>query len=226
MRSIEIFIDESGDFGPCESHCPYYFVTMVFHDESELLYEKIFDLEYRLAALGLENHCIHSTPAVRGEDEYFGLDLTLRRKVIANLMAFIKNAAFRYKCFSAKKEVTSHSADLFSVLKSQVDTFVTDNFVELSSYGQITVAYDRGQKQISQLISDTLEKRFSHVRVTKILPIHSRLSQVADLVCTMNRINCRLVETGSLTRSESFFFGGPNNFRRNWFKSIKKREWR
>jgi hypothetical protein len=42
MSGIEIFIDESGDFGPYREHCPYYFVTMVFHEAAESLYSNIF----------------------------------------------------------------------------------------------------------------------------------------------------------------------------------------
>ena len=200
MSGIEIFIDESGDFGPYREHCPYYFVTMVFHEAAESLYSNIFDLEYRLSVLGLENHCIHSSPAIRGEDEYFGMDLAVRRKVISNFMAFVHSAAFRYKCFFAKKTT--------------------------SGSGELLLEDLKGQKQISQLIYETLETRFQNIRVTKTLPIHSRLSQVADLVCTMNRIAHRLSETGALAKPESYFFGGEKNFRRNWLKSIRKSEWK
>ena len=110
-------------------------------------------------------------------------------------------------------------------LREQIDPFVTANYERLSAYSEITVCYDKGQRQISQLISETLERRFSNIRVAKVLPIQSRLSQVADLACTMKRIARRLEETGALARPESYFFGGEKNFRRNWIKSILKSEW-
>ena len=95
MNGIEIFIDESGDFGKHEAHCPYYVVTMVFHESVDHLYD-----------------------------------------------------------------------------------------------------------------------------------IQSRLSQVADLVCTMKRIGQRLSDTGTLTKSELYFFGSEKNFRRNWLKSLMRSEWK
>ena len=140
-------------------------------------------------------------------------------------MAFVHNASFRYKCFFAKKTTSGSGELLLEDLKMQIDAFVSENYQRLSSYSNITVAYDKGQKQISQLIYETLETRFQNIRVTKTLPIHSRLSQVADLVCTMNRIAHRLSETGALAKPESYFFGGEKNFRRNWLKSIRKSEW-
>ena len=226
MNAIEVFIDESGDFGQYSEHSPYYFVTMVFHEAAEELYSKICDLEYRLSVLGLENHCIHSSPAIRGEDEYYGIDLAVRRKIVSSLMAFMHKASFRYKCFFVKKIQNCDASMVLDGLRSQIDSFVTVNYNVLSAYSCLTVAYDKGQKQISQLICDTLEKRFCNVRVTKTLPIHSRLSQVADLVCTMNRIARRLNAVGRLTKSESYFFGGEKNFKRNWYKSICKNEWK
>ena len=33
-KVLSIFIDESGDFGKFEKHCPFYLVTMVLHDQS------------------------------------------------------------------------------------------------------------------------------------------------------------------------------------------------
>ena len=32
MSVLSVFIDESGDFGPYEHHCPYYLITLVFRD--------------------------------------------------------------------------------------------------------------------------------------------------------------------------------------------------
>lgn len=75
MNGIEIFIDESGDFGKFDERCPYYIVTMVFHESEDNLFEKIQELEYRLAVLGFADHCIHSSPAIRAEEGYRGVDV-------------------------------------------------------------------------------------------------------------------------------------------------------
>ena len=34
IKTLSIFVDESGDFGRYAKHSPYYDVTMVFHDQS------------------------------------------------------------------------------------------------------------------------------------------------------------------------------------------------
>jgi len=37
MKMLSIFVDESGDFGAFEPHCPYYLFSLVFHDQEESL---------------------------------------------------------------------------------------------------------------------------------------------------------------------------------------------
>ena len=118
-----------------------------------------------------------------------------------------------------------HRSEYLKELKEQIDPFITENYNRLSAYSEITVCYDRGQRQISKLIYETLVSRFSNIREMKVLPIQSRLSLVADLACTMKRIARRLEETGMLAKPESYFFGGEKNFRKNWIKSLLKNEW-
>lgn len=226
MNGIEIFIDESGDFGKFDERCPYYIVTMVFHESGDNLFEKIQELEYRLAVLGFADHCIHSSPAIRAEEGYRGVDVQKRRKVLSNLLAFIHKGNLKYKCFFAKKGNGATEANILAALHAEIDPFVDANYERLSSYGTITVSYDRGQRQISRLISETLERRFSNVRVTTTLPIHSRLSQVADFACTMKKIAYKREQNGALAKSESVFFGSDKYFRQFWLKALLKHEWR
>jgi len=226
MNAIEIYIDESGDFGPFDERCPYYIVTMVFHETTEPLFARIQDLEYRLSLLGLENHCIHSSPAIRGENEYYGTDIIQRRKMMSYFAGFIRSSGLKYKCFFIKKDPFGSEASIMASLGNVFEPFLSDNFVRLSAYTLIQVAYDKGQKLLSQLITQTFQSRFSNVRMTKVLPIHSRIFQVADFICTLKRMSYRLESTGTLAKSELKFFGTVANFQRNWLKPFSRCEWK
>ena len=225
MNGIEIYIDESGDFGPFDERCPFYIVTMVFHESIDSLYSQILDLEYRLSLLGLEDHCIHSSPAIRGEGSYYGMDLVLRRKMMSNFAGFIRRTHLRYRCFFIKKQPDGNEADVVESLRRVFDPFLAEHFDRLAAYSQIIVAYDKGQKLLSRLITETFQQRFVNVQLTKVLPIHSRVFQVADFICTLKRMSYRLETTGSLAKSEMVFFGTESNFRKNWQKPFLKFEW-
>ena len=70
MKELSIFIDESGDFGEYDYHSPWYIVTMVFHEQDVSIQEPMEYLNRELSLLGLENHCIHTGPIIRKEEEY------------------------------------------------------------------------------------------------------------------------------------------------------------
>ena len=226
MSGIEIYIDESGDFGPFDERCPFYIVTMVFHEMIDNLYSQIQELEYCLSLLGLEDHCIHSSPAIRGEDEYYGTDVVLRRKVMSNFAGFVRRTNLRYKCFFIRKQPGSTEEKIVQSLREVFDPFFLQYFDRLAAYSLITVAYDKGQKLLSRLITETFQRRFNTVRLTKVLPIHSRIFQVADYICSIKRMSYRLESTGTLAKSEMVFFGTEANFRKNWLKPLLKQEWK
>ena len=226
MNGIEIYIDESGDFGPFDERCPFYIVTMVFHEMIDNLYSQIQELEYCLSLLGLEDHCIHSSPAIRGEDEYYGTDVVLRRKVMSNFAGFVRRTNLRYKCFFIRKQPGSTEEKIVQSLREVFDPFFLQCFDRLAAYSLITVAYDKGQKLLSRLITETFQRRFNTVRLTKVLPIHSRIFQVADYICSIKRMSYRLESTGTLAKSEMVFFGTEANFRKNWLKPLLKQEWK
>lgn len=69
-KILSIFIDESGDFGPYEAHVPYYFVSMVLHNQNIDISENIKVFDSHLSKLGYQHHAIHTGPLIRRESVY------------------------------------------------------------------------------------------------------------------------------------------------------------
>ena len=80
MRELTVFIDESGDWGEYDYTCPFYIVTMVFHDQSEDISNELSSLDERMRFIGCDNHCVHAGPIIRGEYEYRDYEPEVRRK--------------------------------------------------------------------------------------------------------------------------------------------------
>lgn len=59
-KILSIFIDESGDFGRYDSKNPYYYVSLILHDQSINISENIENLEQHLKKIGYPNHAIHT----------------------------------------------------------------------------------------------------------------------------------------------------------------------
>ena len=94
MRELSIFIDESGDFGSYEHHCPYYLMTLVFHNQSDLIAEEIDYLRKRVSECGFNNaHAVHAEPLVRPGDGH-----CWRRRLRSPLHSLAAIAARLWAC--------------------------------------------------------------------------------------------------------------------------------
>ena len=86
MKELSIFIDESGDFGEYNFHSPYYIIDMVMHDQSYDITDNLKTLEKELSYLGYSNHCVHTGPIIRQEQEYRFESLEIRQKILKKMM--------------------------------------------------------------------------------------------------------------------------------------------
>ena len=98
MSELSIFIDESGDFGEYDFHSPYYIITMVFHNQDADISKPMTKLEQDLSRRGFPNHCVHTGPIIRRENEYEFLSIEERRRILNCMVTFIKHIDVRYRC--------------------------------------------------------------------------------------------------------------------------------
>ena len=82
-----------------------------------------------------------------------------------------------------------------------------------------SVYYDYGQVELAQILVSVFNIMFSNVEFRKIETNQYKLSQAADLICTVEAISQKNV----LTKSESEFFHSKNDFKKNIYKNIAKK---
>lgn len=223
MKELSIFIDESGDFGVYDSHSPFYIITMVFHLQDISLNRAIANLDNELTLLGLSNHCVHTGPIIRKEEDYRFMNIQERRRIFNKMVAFIKQADIRYKSFYIEKKHIKNTFEATEKLSKSISAFLIDNYSEFSSYEIIKIYYDNGQIEINKLLSSVFYSLFPNVEFRKVLPSQYKLFQAADLLCTFTLIRLKL-ETASLSKSELLFFGSTRDLKKNYLKPLRKKE--
>jgi len=96
VKELSVFVDESGDFGEYEHHCPFYIVTLVFHDQSKDIIENIDILNSRIRDLGLPNFTIHTAPLIRNEELYNNISLLDRKRTFNAMYNFVRTTDITY----------------------------------------------------------------------------------------------------------------------------------
>ena len=85
-KIVSCFVDETGDFGQYDSHCPYYMVCVVIHDQSISIDKQIAGLEEYLDNLGYPHHALHAGPLLRRESDYSEMQMDDRKKMFNLLL--------------------------------------------------------------------------------------------------------------------------------------------
>jgi len=78
MKTLSVFIDESGDTGPYDHRSPFYLVSMVFHDQSRDITPNLHRLQNAVQLAGYPNCIMHAGPLIRREKEFVELTMPER----------------------------------------------------------------------------------------------------------------------------------------------------
>jgi len=225
MKELSIFVDESGDFGMSEKSSPYYVLTMVFHDQDNDIYEQINRLEIELSLLGFREHVVHTEPLIMRRGEYGNLTPLERKAIFQKIYHFSIRCNIKFKQFYFEKRECKDTFDLRAKIAKNISIFLRSRYEEISAYDKVILYYDNGQKEINNILNTVFATELSVHETRLAYQKDYRLSQVADMICTLRLLEHRATKN-SLSRSEKLVFGSRRNLIKDFIKPIKKLEWK
>jgi len=223
MKELSVFVDESGDFGEYEKHSPYYLITLVLHDQEEDISDQLAHLETELSNMGFPEHCIHTGPIIRKEEEYRYLDLEVRQKLMKRMMGFVRRLNIQCSSFYIEKRKIDDPLTAVSLLSKQIASFIKEHLEYFVSFDVVKVYYDNGQVEVNKILASVFNTLLENVEFRKVLPSSYRLFQVADLICTIRLAELKL-DNHQLSSSERRFFKDERTLKKNYIKPIKRIE--
>ena len=224
-KEISVFIDESGSFESDPTSSRFYMVCLVFHNQDIDLSEELQKLGDSLAGVGLDrNHCVHAGPLIRREKDYASMTREARRGIFDRMMAFLRKIDVACKCFCVDKNLLGKAKDVHDPLLRKMQRFLLDHSDDLDNYDKLKVYYDNGQSALTSLIKEAFSIFSSRTEYTPdVEPSKYRLFQVADIVCTLELAREKLSDDSGLSESETVFFGGIKNLKKNYLKILDRK---
>lgn len=221
-KVLSVFIDESGDFGQYNPASPNYYVAMVLHDQKIDISGNIEALEKQISNWGYPEHTIHTGPLIRRESVYKN-DLREKRKALFNaLYHFTRLLDIKYLCPVINQGNCAEKSKLVYTdkLTKEIANQLRANYTYFTSFDKVIVYYDYGQVELAQILVSVFNTMFSNVEFRKIETNQYKLSQAADLICTVEAI----AQKNVLTKSESEFFHSKHDFNKNIYKNIVRKK--
>ncbi len=222
-KRLSIFIDESGDFGEYSPHSLYYLVTMVLHDQSIDISEKINAFYRHINNNGYETHAIHAGPLIRRESIYINDMMERRKKLFNALFNFVRLLDIHYDFILIKKSECSDVIQLTSKISKSISESLRRNSNYWNQFDEIIVYYDNGQIELTKILTSVFNALLSNVEFRKVQPKDYILFQAADLICTIELV-AKKFETKTPSKSELEFFSNSRDFKKNYLKHILKKK--
>lgn len=220
MPEMSLFVDESGESG---TESKYYLLTLVFHEQDSGIDKQIEQYENALHDKGLPDIPLHTSPLLNGHDDYEGMDIQDRKRLLQAFFTMLQHMPIKYHTFSYKKGDFSGDAALVTRMKRDVVNLVFDNLEYLQRFDKVKVYYDDGQYVVTKSLHDAIEYALASnaVMYKDGSPKDYRLAQAADLICTLE-LTALKFEANEHTKTDDRFFGAFGSFKKNYLKKIRK----
>ena len=213
-KTISVFIDESGDFGLIVDSSKYFILTLVFHDQSKNISEKINSID--------NYHIFHAGPIIRRESPYLNVPITNRKSLFQKIFMFTFSLPITFKSFSYKKK--DYAKDILKMeakMIRDIFNFFNDNNDKFKDY-LLRIYYDNGQYQITRILNSALAITGLNIEFKKgVKSENYRLFQVADFISTIKLLELKEKEN-NLSLSEEKFVN-RRNLKNVYLRTINKK---
>ena len=156
MKTLNIFIDESGDFGVNNNASDLYVVSFVYLSSLNNIEPFLNALKKRLNKLKFTK-MIHTADLIRHKGDYKDLSIDQRRKIFTAIYQFSRKSPIKLKSIIVNKKYTDTYKLLKKQLTMELNELISNNLKYFQKFDKITIYYDNGQSQLTSILEDVFK---------------------------------------------------------------------
>lgn len=220
MKRLNIFIDETGEFGFDKGASELYGVSFTFHEHSNSIIKELNDLNNGLEKIGYTN-MIHMSDLIMKRGDCSNFSIEKRRSIFKLIYNFSRKVNVKYHSLIIDKRYIDNGKILVNHLSYEIDKMLKDNIKYFEKFDHIVMYYDNGQETLGSvlescfLIYGNFEHRVDFDHKEK------RLFQVSDMLTYVDKYEYKFINKMSFSKSEKYFF--RNDEMRKIIKQLSKK---
>lgn len=195
IKRLNIFIDESGNFGFVDGSSDLYAVSFTLHESSDPI---TGELNYLNESLNKQNYdgMLHLAYLIAKRDDYADFTLAQRQKIFWTIFNFARKVPVKLKTIILDKRYMNNKSKLNKAIFTEISKFVADN----KKY------FDNGQETLGTILdiifvsNDKIERRIEFDHKAK------RLFQVSDMLTFIDKLDYKYYNNMPFTKAEKYFF--------------------
>ena len=221
MKRLNIFVDETGEFGFGTGASDLYGISFTFHEHDDDIIPELIKLNNRLNKIGYTN-MIHMADLIMKRGDYKNFNIATRKSIFNAIYQFSRRIPVKYKTIIIDKKYTDNSMILKRQLSSEINKMRKEHEKYFDKFDKIVMYYDNGQEVLGTILEsiflryDGFEHRINFDHKEK------RLFQVSDMLTYIDKYDYKYKNKLSFTKGEKYFFSF-NEIRKTLKEINKKR---
>lgn len=205
VERLNIFVDETGEFGFGKNASRLYGVSFTFHEQSDDISIELGKLNDRLQRIGYTD-MIHMADLIMRRGDYSDFEIKTRKSIFNSIYQFSRKIKVRYKTIIVDKKYVDSGKVLKYKLANEIDKMIIENGGYFNKFDRIVMYYDNGQEILGTIL-DTVFNRFeNYLHVDDFNHKEKRLFQVSDMLTYIDKYDYKYKHKIPFTKGEKYFF--------------------
>lgn len=111
MKRLNIFVDETGEFGFSNKSSRLYGVSFTFHEQNDSIIEPLNKLNENLKQIGYSN-MIHMADLIMKREDYSHFNIVKRKKIFNSIYQFSRRIPVKYCSIFVDKNFINNKSQL------------------------------------------------------------------------------------------------------------------
>ncbi len=221
MRRLNIFVDETGEFGFGKDASLLYGVSFTFHEQTDDIIPQLNRLNERLNRIGYTK-MIHMADLIMKRGDYSKFEISKRKSIFNAIYQFSRRIPVKYYTIIIDKKYTDNSRTLRQQVSSEINKMIKEHLEYFNKFDKIVMYYDNGQETLGTILDSIFLRFDGFEHRIKFDHEEKRLFQVSDMLTYIDKFDYKYKNKMSFTKSEKYFFS-INDIRRILKELNKKR---
>lgn len=205
MKRLNIFVDETGEFGFGNGASALYGVSFTLHEQNDDIIPELNKLNDRLDRIGYTN-MIHMADLIMKRGDYSKFTIDKRKRIFNSIYQFSRRIPVMYKTIIIDKKYIDNGRILRQKLSLEINNMVKENEKYFNKFDKIVMYYDNGQEVLGTIL-DSIFLRFDGFdHRVDFDHKEKRLFQVSDMLTYIDKYDYKYKNKMPFTKSEKYFF--------------------
>ena len=220
MRRLNIFVDETGEFGFGNGSSELYGVSFTFHEQDSNITFELNRLNERLAKIGYTD-MIHMADLIMHRGDYKNYSIQIRKSIFNAIYQFSRRISVQYQTIMIDKRYSDNKMVLRRQLSSEINKMIRIHKDFFDKFDKIVLYYDNGQETLGIVLDSIFSQFDGFEHKVNFNHKEKRLFQVSDMLTYSDKYDYKYKNKLKFAKAEMYFF--TNDEIRKILKELNKK---